>query len=212
MSAELYQPKLWLDLDRYALTRGRVMLNGDGGDELLKFSSLRDALRDTNPIKVFAMVCRLRKLYGTTPALGTGLMALKKRIFSRAADAHLPYPYPEWLNPDFERELDLQQRWSTYWSNSESAPCSKPPRHPQIARSMLTPDWNTDDIYMNCGCTLVEQRSPFLDPRLVDLMMSLPALPWLFNKHLLRRLMAKKLPLEVLKRPKTPLGTSTSHC
>jgi len=37
--------------------------------------------------------------------------------------------------------------------------------------------------------------------------MALPALPWLFNKHLLRRCMADKLPLEVIKRPKTPLGT-----
>ena len=37
-------------------------------------------------------------------------------------------------------------------------------------------------------------------------MMSLPALPWLFNKHLLRRSMADKLPTEVLRRPKTPLG------
>ena len=52
--------------------------------------------------------------------------------------------------------------------------------------------------YMDCGCTLMEQRSPFLDSRLVELMMSLPAFPWIFNKHLLRRLMAEKLPVAVL--------------
>ena len=154
------------------------------------FHPSEQALKDVSPVKALAMVYRLRLLYGTTPNLGTGLMVLKKRLFHRAADAHLPYPYPEWLNPDFEQELDLKQRWSAYWSEWQSEPVSNPPRHPQIARSMLTPDWNTDDFYMNSGCTLMEQRSPYLDPRLVDLMMSLPALPWLFNKHLLRRAMA----------------------
>jgi len=204
---ELYQPQLSLETDRYDPTRGRVMLSGDGGDEVLAFSSVRKALNDVSAFTALATICRFRFLYGTTPTLGTGLRLLKKRVFQRTRDVYLPYPYPGWINPDFEEELELKQRWTTYWSQWQSAPVSDSPRHPQIAKAMLTPDWNTDDFYMNSGCTVMEQRCPFLDPRLVDLIMSLPALPWLFNKHLLRRAMANSLPVEVLRRPKTLLGT-----
>ncbi|HEY6130983.1 MAG TPA: asparagine synthase C-terminal domain-containing protein, partial [Halioglobus sp.] len=204
---ELYQPQLSLDTDRYQPVRGRVLLTGEGGDELLKFSSVRSALGETNVINTVAMVYRLKALYGKTPTLGTGLGTLKKRFSHRNRDVHVPYPYPAWINPDFEKELDLQQRWTACWAENHSCSGVKLSRHPQIARSLMVPDWNTDDYYMNGGCTLMEQRSPFLDPRLVDLVMSLPALPWLFNKHLLRQCMENKLPREVLRRPKTPLGT-----
>jgi len=203
---ELYQPKLWLDMEKYEPARGRVMLTGDGGDEVFAFSSARKALDDVGALEVLASVVQLRRLYASTPTLGTGLMALKDRLLDRSGTATLPYPYPQWINPDFEREFNLKQRWSLYWSQWRSKPASGLPRHPQIARAMLTPDWNNDDIYMNSGCTLMEQRCPFLDPRLVDLMMSLPALPWLFNKHLLRRYMANRLPQEILARAKTLLG------
>jgi asparagine synthase (glutamine-hydrolysing) len=203
---EIYQPQLSLDTFRYDPTKGRVVLTGDGGDEVLAFSSVREALKDVSAVKALAMIYHLRALYGTMPDLGTGLMVLKKRLFHDATEAHLQHPYPAWINPAFEQELHLKQRWSAYGPARKSDPASNPPRHSKIARSTLTPDWNTDDFFMSSGCTLMEQRCPFLDPRLVDLMMSLPALPWLFSKHLLRRSMANKLPLEILRRPKTPLG------
>jgi asparagine synthase (glutamine-hydrolysing) len=204
---ELYQPQLELDRIRYDPTGPRIMLTGDGGDELLAFSSVREALKDVSAIRALGMVYSLRLLYGNTPHLGTGLMALKNRLFHRATDAYLPYPYPDWINSDFEQELQLKQRWSSHWTAGQSKPRSNSPRHPHIARFTLTPDWNMDDFFMRSDCTLMELRCPFLDPRLVDLMMSLPALPWLFNKHVLRSAMVNKLPLEVLRRPKTPLGT-----
>jgi len=203
---ELYLPQLALDTFRYDPTRGRVLLTGDGGDEVLAFSSVREALKDVNAVTALLMVYRLGLMYRTTPNLGIGLMALKKCLYDDATEAHLGYPYPAWINSDFERELHLKQRWLAYGSARQFDHVSNPPRHPKIARSTLMPDWNTDDVYMNSGCTLMELRCPFLDPRLIDLMMSLPALPWLFNKHLLRRSMANKLPQKVLRRPKTPLG------
>jgi asparagine synthase (glutamine-hydrolysing) len=76
-----------------------------------------------------------------------------------------------------------------------------------VARAMTSTDWNTDDVFMNCGITLAEKRCPFLDPRLLEFAMAVPALPWLFNKHLLRRAMADRLPAPLVARSKTPLGT-----
>ena len=128
---------------------------------------------------------------------------MAKETFGRTKDTTAPYPYPDWINPELEKRLDLRHRWSDYWS---AIPPDIPCRNPKIYQSVLTPDWNTDDKYMSCGITLPEHRSPFLDLRLINFMASLPALPWLFNKHVLRKSMLGKLPGNVLRRPKTPLG------
>jgi asparagine synthase (glutamine-hydrolysing) len=196
---ELYQPQLWLDLNQYACTKSRVFLNGDGGDEILAFSSVRDALKDVNFLRTLVSIFYLKGYYGSYPPLGTGL----KKIFHRTRGPTTPYPYPSWINPELEESLGLKSRWLESWSEN---PRNSSRRNPMIYESVLAPDWNTDDIYMNCGFTLPEQRSPFLDPRLVNFMASLPALPWLFKKHLLRRSMLGRLPGNILRRPKTPLG------
>ena len=49
-------------------------------------------------------------------------------------------------------------------------------------------------------------RHPFIDVRLVEYLLSIPAKPWCVNKHILRRAMKDRLPRAVLDRPKTPLG------
>lgn len=200
---ELYQPQLWLDLDRYARTKSCVSLNGDGGDEVLAFTSVRDALKDVNILRALISIFCLKGYYGRYPPLGTGFKRRAEIIFSRTKGATTPYPYPCWVNPELEERLGLQLRWRESWS---AIPLNPPRRNPKIYESALIPDWNTDDIYMNCGFTLPEQRSPFLDPRLINFMASLPALPWLFEKHLLRISMQGKLPDNILQRPKTPLG------
>jgi asparagine synthase (glutamine-hydrolysing) len=200
---ELYQPRLWLDLEQYASTKSRVVLNGDGGDEVLAFTSVMNALKDINPLRAFVCIFQLKRCYGRYPPLGTGLGEMVKKRASRHGGSVTPYPYPQWLTPELEEKLDLQHRWSACWSAN---PRATPRRNPMIRQSVLAPDWNTDDKYMNSGFTLPEKRSPFLDPRLIKFMISLPALPWLFKKHLLRRSMLGKLPDTVLRRPKTPLG------
>lgn len=46
---------------------------------------------------------------------------------------------------------------------------------------------------------------PFMDPRVISFCFSLPSVPWLQRKHLLRRAMRGSLPTELLERPKSPL-------
>jgi asparagine synthase (glutamine-hydrolysing) len=200
---ELYQPQLWLDLNQYACERSRVFLNGNGGDEILAFSSVKDSLGDVNLLRALISIFYLKGHYGSYPPLGTGFKKTAKQILSRTKETTTSYPYPSWINPELEERLGLKGRWLESWSESSR---NRPRRNPLIYESVLAPDWNTDDIYMNCGFTLPEQRSPFLDPRLVNFMVSLPALPWLFKKHLLRKSMQGKLPDSILRRPKTPLG------
>ena len=52
----------------------------------------------------------------------------------------------------------------------------------------------------------LEVRHPFIDVRLVDYLLSIPARPWCTNKHILRRAMKGRLPDAILNRPKTPLA------
>ena len=51
----------------------------------------------------------------------------------------------------------------------------------------------------------LEVRHPFIDVRLVDYLLSIPAVPWCAQKHILRRAMKDRLPAAVLHRPKTPI-------
>jgi asparagine synthase (glutamine-hydrolysing) len=56
--------------------------------------------------------------------------------------------------------------------------------------------------------TGTETRHPFLDVRLLQYMLALPAMPWCRNKLVIRRAMKKRLPEAVLKRKKTSLSGS----
>jgi len=198
---ELYQPALWLELYRKAAAMGPVLLTGEAGDNLLVFSSIMKAWRDVNPITLPLMIFRLRKLYGVYPGVGTGLLKKLNRLRGKNAISSLPYP--TWFNSEFEAELGLKQRWEDYFL--EQLPCF-PLRNHHLHASLAGPEWNTDDYYMNINYTLPEKRDPYLDKRLVEFVASLPALPWLFKKHLLRRSMVGRMPCEITNRPKKALG------
>ncbi|HEY3582567.1 MAG TPA: asparagine synthase-related protein [Pyrinomonadaceae bacterium] len=53
----------------------------------------------------------------------------------------------------------------------------------------------------------LEVRHPFIDIRLVDYLLSIPAVPWCNKKQILRDAMKHRLPRAVLQRPKTPLSS-----
>jgi asparagine synthase (glutamine-hydrolysing) len=53
-----------------------------------------------------------------------------------------------------------------------------------------------------------EIRHPFLDLRLLQFMLALPAMPWCRNKLIIRRSMRAALPDEVLRRKKATLQVS----
>jgi len=199
---ELYQPALWLDMANKASGFGRVMLTGEAGDNLLHFSSVMSSLKDINLFNLPSTIYQLKALYGTYPPFGTGLKAKLNRLTGKKTSAST-IPYPAWLNPELEARLGLKQRWSE-WHHWR--PPATYPRYSTLYETMLRPDWNTDDNYMHTAFTEPENRDPFLDLRLVKFVASLPALPWLFNKHLLRTALHGFLPEEVIKRRKTALG------
>ena len=109
------------------------------------------------------------------------------------------------MNPSFEKGLGLKQKWEEMW-NSLREEQGMATRKATLQWSLMRADWNTDDFLMENNFTLSARRDPYLDIRMVEFILSLPALPWLFNKHILRQSMNNHLPDKVLYRPKTPLG------
>ncbi|MEN8147744.1 MAG: asparagine synthase-related protein [Campylobacterota bacterium] len=201
---EISQPSLWLDSEKKFSELSRVVLTGNSGDNAITYPS--SIWKDTSILNIITNMIRLQRLYGKTPSLNTGLRTkVKNFLKNENNDINAAYPYPLWLNPDFEKRLNLKKEWKTMWSHLKEKRSVKS-RYSKLESSLLRPDWSTDDILMNSSFTTSEKRDPFLDLRMVEFILALPALPWLFNKHILRQSMKDRLPNEVLYRPKTPLG------
>jgi asparagine synthase (glutamine-hydrolysing) len=201
---EFETPDYWRAIKHQIAKYGRVVLTGASADNLLECSTARAALRDVNPIRVFLEILRLRMRYGKFPPLGTGVLA-KLRGTKRARRNVLSgfTTYPDFFDPEFEINNGLRERWSE-WLNWQAESLNA--RQPSAHSSLVGADWNTDDLFMNPDFTLALERDPFLDLRVLEFVFSIPTLPWLFQKHILRRAMAPLLPQKTIMRPKTPLG------
>jgi asparagine synthase (glutamine-hydrolysing) len=198
-------PAMRLDMKRQIAALGRVVLTGRSTDNLITPSSMTvvGMLAEMNPVRVMFEFVRLWRRYGQRLPLGTGLLANLKRNLA-ADEVNTSYGYPCWLNPAFEARLNLKDRWNA----SESwQPALLHPHHPQAHKWLVFADWTTETEYQpGMDFAPAESIDPFMDLRLVKFVLSLPPLPWCFNKYLLRQAMRDELPTEVLNRPKTALG------
>ncbi|NDJ60971.1 MAG: asparagine synthase [Chloroflexi bacterium] len=188
---------------------GELMLTGAGSDETLRLTPLWDVLRYLSPAAAVALYAWLWRFQKRRPPL-TGLLPYLSQF--HPLPSHRPPPpmmqsperYPQWLNPDFEREFQLKARWDQFWA-------FRPP-----AESMLQPN-AYKALKQNVWSTITEPLEglefppmgmvvPFLDLRMVAFTLALPPQPFNTRKQILRMAMRDRLPEEVLRRPKTPLG------
>lgn len=197
---ELYNHTYWLNFEKTVASYSRVILSGDAGDEILKYSPAIHSVKEENSFKLIYDIFKLSKQYGKRPALGLRSL-LKEKDNSDALAT--PYSFPNWLNPKFSEDVQIKSLWENMWRKKEQQPHL---RHPNAYNALLSPDWNTDDMYMQTDFTLSEKRNPFLDVRLVEFLFSIPSTPWFFHKHILRESMKDFLPQEIVNRPKTVLG------
>jgi asparagine synthase (glutamine-hydrolysing) len=174
----------------------RVVLAGDGGDEVMFFQMwpyTRDLLRRREWRRLFTDVrhfLRVRQF----PSKG---------IRSRAQKLLGAGPaFPAWIEPELTRRLRLEERWA--------ARSTYPWEHPIVPKahiSLSTPRWSRLFELADPGLTrsAVEVRYPFLDLRIVNYLLAIPPFPWTFKKHLVRLAMSGHLPESIRQRPKTPL-------
>ena len=111
-------------------------------------------------------------------------------------------PMPEWIDDEFARRMDLNERWREFWARPVESN-----RRPAAMRALKSKIWTSLFEGYDAGSTKLnlEVRHPYLDVRLIEYLLAIPRVPWCVNKHILRRAMSDKLPAAVLNRPKTGL-------
>ncbi len=203
---ELAQPTLLLDTEKKYSQFGRVVLVGVSADDLIKYPSTPLALKESGIYSVMNNTVNLYRLYGKRPPLGIGLRTkLKKWVTQDTNKIKTSYPYPAYINHNFEERISLHTEWERAWISFQEKQLLHT-RYATMEEHLNVTDWNSDDMMLQSDFTLSEKRDPYLDIRMVEFILSLPALPWLFNKHILRQSMKGILPYEIRFRPKTPLG------
>ena len=179
----------------------RVLFSGEGNDNLMYFQMwpyLQDLRRNQQWSRLSSEA--LRYLW-IRPFPWRGIRARLASLFGRTSGSD---PFPPWIAPDFTRRLNLKDRWRE--CSELRMPAASHAVRPKAHASLALPHWTSMFENENAGVTRypVEVRYPFLDLRLVDYLLALPPFPWFFQKMLLRRAMAGKLPERVRIRPKTP--------
>ena len=190
-----------VDRARKIGSRCRVILSGDGGDNLMRFQMWpyakkliedKDWHRFIN--ESFLFLWR-RKL----PWRGAGSL-----LFRLVGQGNREKEFPEWIASDFSNRLELRGRWICNPSVGKAVH----PTLPDAYASLTTSYWKVLFEPEDPGAvgSNLEGRYPFLDVRIVDFFLSLPSFPWLFEKGILRKAMVNRLPSRVATRPKMPLS------
>ncbi len=176
----------------------RVVLSGDGGDELMYFQMwpyTRDLLRNRHWRRLWTDVPRFLRLRRFP---SKGIRSRTHRALSKGPD------FPAWFAPELARRLHLKERWA---QETSGATDWEHPIVPKAHASLSSPRWSRVFELGDPGLTrsAVEVRYPFLDLRVVNYLLAIPPFPWTFQKQLVRAAMSGHLPESIRQRPKTPL-------
>lgn len=133
----------------------------------------------------------------------TGVRHVWRRI-TRIKEKPIDVEYPKWIDESFAKRIGLRDRVREAWSE----PPGIDKRRPATLRALQTKVWAPlfEGYDANVTRLQLEVRHPFIDVRLVEYLLAIPAKPWCVNKHILRCAMKDRLPTAVLDRPKTPLA------
>ncbi len=133
---------------------------------------------------------------------------LRGHLRKRLGKAPPRRPFPEWLNPDLERRLNLKERYEQFERPVTGRLAPAGAVRPEAYEAMSAPLWPTifEDYAPDSLGAPLEVSHPFFDLRLVRYVLSLPALPWCSDKELLRRSMKGLLPDEIRLRSKSPVS------
>ena len=192
----------WADLVNLAASRSRVVLTGEGGDEILypSKSYIYKLARGLRLVPLAAGIGRCLFLYGHVPQVGFKT-ALGRWHHGRS---HPGEGFPAWLDPGLAARLKLSARWERL----NKGAWSEHPVRPEACASLANPLLKEffEDYDPGTSGVAVEFRHPLLDVRLLSYALSLPPLPWCVDKIMLRELAKGRLPEVIRRRPKTPLA------
>jgi asparagine synthase (glutamine-hydrolysing) len=188
---------------RQVAQRARVVFSGDGGDDLLTgraWPYLLYLLRQGRLGTIAGAFGGYALRHGSLPPLRAGIRTRFRRWMGRADEM---LDYPKWLEPSFEQELRLRDRWQELQEPAKTVH----PLHAEGYASLTGSFWSGVFELEDAGWTgvPVESRAPLLDQRLLCFLLRVPPVPWCMKKELLRTATHGLLPEEVRVRKKTPL-------
>jgi asparagine synthase (glutamine-hydrolysing) len=181
----------------------RVALSGEGADNLMYFQ-MWPYIKDLRLSGQWSrMLAEMAWFICIRPFPWLGVARWLQSVFGKISRRT---QFPKWIAPEFARRAGLEARWRT--SDSLVLPPERHLARPKAHASMLLPHWTNMFELQDPGVTHcnLEVRYPFLDLRMVDYLLAIPAFPWLFKKKLARKAMVGRLPETLRLRPKTPLS------
>ncbi len=187
---------------RQLANHGRVALTGYDGDAFMTERPsvyFHDCVKRLKIKELATSMMWYAQTYRSIPPIG--FRSNLKRIFRKEA----PATVPDWIDNAFAARVDLRERWREW--NSETPLHNQ--TYPGALRALDSKVWAPLFEGYDPGSTRLPlvMRHPFIDVRLLRYVVSLPAIPWCVNKHILRCAMNKRLPGAILNRPKTPLAS-----
>ena len=193
--------RLYVDQHQQITEHARVVLNGYGGDGVLTGQSwpyLLHLIRGRHFWDLGRSFGGYLLKHGRIPPLRGGFRVALKNWF-RPQDPMARYP--KWLSPDFEKKVDLRERWHEMQRPFQSAHPWHPKAHSVLNGLFLSSILESEEPTWS-GVPVVP-RAPLLDLRLQRFLMRVPPVPLCVDKELLRRALRGLLPEEVLLRAKT---------
>lgn len=196
---QFHCPKFWTRYARELSNAGSIELSGRSADNLLAppKSNILESLKWVGLARTISTLMILKRRYNYRPSLGSGLWRRRK-----PTDGSLE-GYPPWFAPEFERSFALRERFIHVANSTISPPHS---RMPHVQNLLCGAPWTNEAPEFGLDFEVATRADPFLDIRVVDFVMSIPPLPWFFQKHILRELAGSMLPQEIARRPKKILG------
>lgn len=190
------------DFRNLAARRSRVVLTGEGGDEILYPAKayIYKLAKGLRLAPLVAGVGRCLFLYGHMPQVGFRT-ALSRWRNGRSKPGK---EFPVWINPDFADRLKLRDRWEELGQ----ALIPEHPVRPEACTILANPLIQRVLEEYDPGATgvPVEFRHPMMDLRLLRYALTLPPLPWCVDKIMLRELAKGRLPEKIRRRSKTPMA------
>lgn len=188
---------------RAVAAHSQIVLSGDGGDTVLEgeaWPHLRYLRKQGEWAGIFRRFSVYFLTHGRIPPLRAGVRSWFRRHFHPKKARE---DMPAWLSGEFSRRVGPQLTGR----EKHQEPLPVHPVHPAAYRSLHSGYWPAlleEEDATWTGIPL-ETRAPFLDLRLLRFLLRLPPVPWCMDKEVTRQALKDSLPVEILKRGKTPL-------
>jgi len=183
----------------------RVFFYGEGPDNALRYEwrpFLSYLARSRQPGQLFRALAADALLHPRVPLWSS----IRQLTVMRRRARQWEEPFPAWLDPAFAERCNCRDRWEQ--QRRQVAPIH--PIRPLGYAGLDPARWQGlfEDCDISAAHGHVEFRYPFLDVRVLQYLLALPAMPWCRNKLIIRRAMKPLLPRPVLTRKKTAVATS----